>query len=360
MEVQKIPFSLFRGGSSKAVFFHKKDLAEDPQERDAQILSTMNGLGWNDQRQVDGLGGGNSLTSKVAIVSPSQRKGVDLDYLFVQVVVGEGCLSTAQNCGNILSAVLPFAIEEGLIKPSNTITTARVFMENSASLCDVEIATPKGVLSYFGEAQISGVEGSAAPVICNYLSLEGSTCGALFPTGNKQDISHGISISCIDNGMPTILMDAKDLGIKGDESKQELEDNTSLKTLLENIRLEMGPKMGLGNVANKTIPKMGIISASTTDAMVNTRMFIPHVCHAAIGVLAAASIVAGCIIPGTSVHLLAKQRGGNEFTLEHPSGEITIVLHYSMENEEIKIHKTGIIRTARQICSGIANVPLFK
>lgn len=358
MKQKKIPFSLFRGGSSKAVFFHKKDLPENIDDRDQLILSVMNGLGWNDHRQVDGLGGGDSLTSKVAIVSPSERDGVDLDYLFIQVVVGEARLSVAQNCGNILAAVLPFAIEEGLIKPKDSITTARVFMENSGSFCDVEINTPNGVLNYFGDTHISGVEGTAAPVICNYLSLAGSSCGALFPTGNKQDVSEGIPISCIDNGMPTILIDAASLGLNGDEAKKDLNENEALKALLERIRLDMGAKMGLGDVAKKTVPKMGIVSPAIAGGMLNTRMFIPHVCHASIGVLAAASVAVGCLIPGTTAFILAKENNGKEFTLEHPSGQITIVLNHSQETGEIIIHKTGIIRTARLICSGLVNVPI--
>ena len=251
MKNQKVPFSLFRGGSSKAVFFHKKDLPLDEQKRDQVILSALNGLGWNDLRQVDGLGGGDSLTSKVALIAPSKREGIDLDYLFIQVVVGEGRLSTSQNCGNILSAVLPFAIEEGLIESNNSITKARVFMENSDSVCEVEVETFDGKLNYFGETKISGVKGSAAPIVCNYLSLEGSSCGSLFPTGNKIDVSNKIPITCIDNGMPSILIEASSLGIRGDESKNELDENHELKALLEKIRLETGPLMGLDDVSKK-------------------------------------------------------------------------------------------------------------
>ena len=247
-----IPYMQFRGGSSKGLFFKACDLPADETARNKIILAAMEGMGEGDARQIDGLGGGTSLTSKVAIISLSKNKDADIDYLFLQVVISKGKISTAQTCGNILAAVVPFAIESGMITAGNKTTSTRVNMVNTGGVCEVTVETPAGKVNYAGNTKVDGVPGTAAPIICNYLNTAGATCGALLPTGNAKDIVEGIEVTCIDNGMPQVIIRAIDLGITGYESPAELDANEILKNKIESIRLQMGPKMNLGDVKEKT------------------------------------------------------------------------------------------------------------
>ena len=299
MGQRAIPFMQFRGGSSKGLFFKATDLPKDPTARDRMILAAMEGVGSGDPRQIDGLGGATSLTSKVAVVSPSKTPGCDLDYLFLQVIVGAGKVSTGQNCGNILAAVLPFAIEAGLFPAKSPTTTARINMVNSGGVCEVTVETPGGVVEYAGKARVDGVPGTAAPILCNYLNIAGSSCGALLPTGNVRDLIDGVETTCIDNGMPVVLLRAQDLGITGYETPTALELNVNLKQRLEQIRLRAGAMMNLGDVSRKTVPKMCLVSAPERGGMINTRTFIPHTVHEAIGVLGAISTATACLLPGS-------------------------------------------------------------
>jgi 4-oxalomesaconate tautomerase len=354
-----IPFMLFRGGSSKGLFFHAKDLPTDESERNKFVLAAMEGVGHGDLRQIDGMGGATSLTSKVAIVSPSKEKNADLDYLFLQVVIGKGQISTTQTCGNILAAVVPFAIESGLIKATHPVTTATINMVNTGGLCEVTIETPNGIVNYTGQTKVDGVPGTSAPILCNYLGTEGATCGSLFPTGNVVDQVDGISVTCIDNGMPEIIIRATDLNISGYELPVELNANLELKKKLEHIRLQMGPRMNLGDVINKTIPKMCLVSAPLNGGALNTRTFIPHVCHEAIGVLGAVSTATACIIDGTIANQLTSTHSNRaeSLSIEHPSGEFTVQLETENINGKLSIKKSIVIRTARLISKGEVYIP---
>ncbi len=356
---QSVPYAQLRGGSSKGVYLNAKDLPSDETERNKVILAIMEGVGKGDPRQIDGLGGADSLTAKVAIVSPSERADVDLDYLFVQVVMGKGQLATVQNCGNILSGVLPFAIETGIFSATNGQTTAVIRMVNSNSLCEVTLETPDGQVNYKGNSKVDGVPGTAAPIICNYLDVAGKNCGALLPTGNVIDKVDGIEVTCVDNGMPVVLLRATDLGISGYETKAELDADADLKKDLESIRLQLGPKMNLGDVTNKTVPKMCLISPSKNGGLVNTRTFIPHVCHAAIGVLGAVSAATGAILPnsvgGGIIDPLADFN--QPMSIEHPSGQFTVNLTIEEKHNELVFKKSGVIRTSRLISIGKVFIP---
>ncbi|MCH6236383.1 4-oxalomesaconate tautomerase [Cognataquiflexum rubidum] len=354
-----IPFMLFRGGSSKALFFHLADLPADVATRDKYILAAMEGVGQGDLRQIDGMGGATSLTSKVAVVSPSKEKNADLDYLFLQVVIGKGKISTTQTCGNILAAVVPFAIESGLIKANNPSTTAIVNLVNTGGHCEVTVETPNGIVNYNGQTKVDGVPGTSAPILCNYLGTEGATCGSLFPTGNLLDIVDGISVTCIDNGMPEILIRASDLLISGNESPLELNSNEELKRKLEHIRLQMGPKMNLGDVTNQTIPKICVVSVPLNGGAINTRTFIPHVCHEAIGVLGAVSTATACIIAGTVANKIASLPSSHEagLSIEHPTGEFTVKLITEKTEGKISIKKSIVLRTSRLISMGEVYIP---
>jgi 4-oxalomesaconate tautomerase len=363
-----IPFMQIRGGSSKGLFFQAKDLPSDEKLRNELILKIMEGTLQGDPRQIDGLGGANSLTSKVAIVSPSKNPDWDLDYFFIQVVIGKGKVSTTQTCGNILAGVLPFAIESGMIKADSPTTSAKINIVNTGGICECVVQTPNGKVEYSGSTKIDGVVGTAAPIICNYLDTAGATCGSMLPTGNTVDVFDEIETTCIDNGMPLVIMRAADFGLSGNESKEDLDANENLKKKIESIRLQAGFQMNLGDVSEQTIPKMCIISPAQHGGTINTRMFIPHVVHEAIGVLAAVSVATACLIRNdewlTGGVLLINEKlteiGNNSalrikhssLSIEHPSGEFTVNLEHELIDNQIVIHKSGVIRTARLLSKG--------
>lgn len=359
MAQKAIPFMQLRGGSSKGLYFKAADLPEDQEAKDQILIAAMSGNGPEDARQIDGLGGSDPLTSKVAVVSPSRRDDADLDYEFVQVVVGGGVTDRVQNCGNILAGVVPFAIESGILTAGQGSTTARVHMVNSGAICEVVVQIAgDGSVQYAGDAKIDGVPGTAAPVICNYMDVAGSATGALLPTGNLIDEVDGVQITCIDNGMPVVLLRAEDLGITGYESRDELNNNDELKAKLESIRLQIGPKMNLGDVTDKVVPKMSLISKPTEGGLVNTRTFIPHVCHAAIGVLGAVSVATACVIPGTVAEGIANTgSSGDAYSVEHPSGEFSVSLEIDHSGELPDVKKAGLLRTARLLSRGEVFVP---
>ncbi|AEI47968.1 4-oxalomesaconate tautomerase [Runella slithyformis] len=363
-----IPFMQLRGGSSKGLFFRAEDLPADENERNRCLLLAMEGTTEGDPRQIDGLGGATSLTSKVAIVSKSKapeagRRPADLDYLFVQVVVGKGKVSTTQTCGNILAGIVPFAIESGLIEATHPITSAKINIVNTGGICEVTVQTPNGQIQTQGDAKVDGVPGTAAPIVCNYLDTVGSTCGALLPTGKATDLIEGTEVTCIDNGMPIVIMRASDFGLMGNETKEALEANEPLRQKVEAIRLKAGHLMHLGDVKDQTIPKMCLVSPPENGGVINTRMFIPHVVHEAIGVLAAVSVATACVIPDTVCQgVMSKQNSlliahHSSLSIEHPSGEFTVSLEYSFQNGEINILKSGVIRTARLLSKGEVYIP---
>lgn len=354
-----IPFMQIRGGSSKGIFFDAKDLPTHAVERDKIILSVMEGVGIGDARQIDGLGGANALTSKVAIVSKSKMPNVDLDYFFIQVMVGKGKVSTTQTCGNILAGVLPFAIESGLMQATQPNTRAIINIVNTGGVCEVVVQTPHKKVLYSGDAKIDSVLGTAAPIICNYLDTEGATCGALFPTGKRIDIFENVEMTCIDNGMPIIILRATDFGLTGNETKTELDENEVLRKYMEHIRINMGFKMNLGDVTAQSIPKMCLISEPLNGGIINTRMFIPHACHEAIGVLAAVSVATASILPRTIADGMAElKESDTNFSIEHPTGKLTVNFEFGKTKEgEIKILKSGVMRTARLIAKGEVFLP---
>lgn len=354
-----IPYMQLRGGSSKGLYFRASDLPAAETLRNRMVIAAMEGVGLGDPRQIDGLGGADSLTSKAAIVSLSQREDADLDYLFLQVVIGGGRVSTVQNCGNILAGVLPFAIEAGLWEAQDSETTATIHMVNSGGLCEVTVQTPNRRVEYAGDATVDGVPGTAAPIICNYLDVAGSATGSLLPTGSVVDVIDGVAVTAVDNGMPVVVLRATDLGVTGYESKAELDANEELKARLEAIRLAIGPKMNLGDVTHKTIPKMCLISPPMSGGFVNTRTFIPHVCHTAIGVLGAVSTATACLLPGSvAASITHSPTDGNTLlSIEHPSGEFSLDLDVAIQGDTFEIRKSGTIRTARLISKGELYVP---
>jgi 4-oxalomesaconate tautomerase len=336
-----------RGGTSKGGYFLAEDLPQDAAARDAFLLRAM---GSPDPRQIDGMGGADPLTSKVAVVRRSGRAGVDVDYLFLQVFVDKPIITDAQNCGNILAGIGPFALERGLVEATGDSTEVRIFMENTGRVATATIATPGGRVTYEGDARIDGVPGTAAPVPIVFEDTAGSSCGALLPTGNPVDEIEGVPVTLIDNGMPCVVMRASDLGISGCEAPKELESNSALRRKLEAIRLAAGPVMNLGDVTEKSVPKMTMIAPAKRGAIA-TRTFIPHRCHASIGVLGAVSVATACLLPAGPAAELARIPAGTEKTLsiEHPSGEMSLVAR--MERDEVK--SVAVLRTARKLFDGV-------
>lgn len=345
--MNSIPCMIMRGGTSKGPFFLAEDLPQEKAARDKALLAIM---GSPDGRQIDGIGGAHPLTSKVAIVSRSERDGVDVDYLFLQVTPDTGMISDAQNCGNMLAGVGPFAIERGLVRAQNTETTVRVYMVNSDSRADLIVQTSDGQVIYTGDAHIDSVPKSHAPILQNYFGTAGAQCGALLPTGQVIDVIDGTECTLVDNGMPSVLLRAADFGLSGYESPEDLESNEDLKGRLESIRLQAGTLMNLGDVSDKTIPKMCLIAPPRQGGIISTRTFIPHRVHQAVGVLAAASDAAGCMISGSVAEGMAVFEDNNvcRVDVEHPSGALTVELEW----EGGTVIRTALLRTARKIMDG--------
>ena len=337
-----------RGGTSKGGFFLADELPADISARNAILLRVM---GSPDARQIDGMGGADPLTSKIAIIKPSTRQGVDIDYLFLQVFVDQAIVGDAQNCGNMLAAVGPFAIERGLVLALDDETPVSIFMENTGQIAVARVQTPSGTVSYTGSARIDGVPGTASPIPIAFRDTAGSSCGALLPTGNVIDMVDGVEVTCIDNGMPTIVMRAVDMGIGGDETREALDANDELKARVESIRLQLGPRMNLGDVRVKSIPKMTLVSSPRAGGTIATRTFIPHRCHASIGVLGAVSVATVCMLPGSCATALAQIDDENaaQLRIEHPSGELTVLVDTDASGAVVS---AAVVRTARKLFDG--------
>jgi 4-oxalomesaconate tautomerase len=344
-----------RGGTSKGLYFSAADLPQDRELRDRVLLAAM---GSPDVRQIDGAGGAHPLTSKVAVISRSARAGADVDYLFLQVVVDRAEVSDSQNCGNILAGVGPWAIENGLVPVSGPTTAVRIHMVNTGSLAVAHVHTPQGAVEYEGEARIDGVPGTAAPIPLEFLDVAGSSTGSLLPTGAVTDTFEGIELTCIDNGMPVIIIRASDLGVTGAESPAQLEANATLVARVERIRLNFGPRMNLGDVSRKTIPKMCLVSAPRHGGSIGTATFIPHRVHEAIGVLGAVSVATACAIPGSVAAQVAqrKDNAARRIEVEHPSGFFTVEVEVE-RGESLVVRGAALLRTARKILRGDVFVP---
>jgi len=346
-----------RGGTSKGLYFDVRQLPHDPAARDRVLLAAM---GSPDVRQIDGVGGAHPLTSKVAIIGPATRGDADVDYLFLQVAVDKAEVSDTQNCGNILAGVGPWAIEHGLVRASSDVTPVRIHMVNTASVAVAHVPTPGGIVEYEGDARIDGVPGTAAAIPIDFLDVAGSSCGALFPTGAVVDQVDGIGVTCIDNGMPVVIMKAADFGKSGDESPEALEADEALRSRVEKIRLELGPRMKLGDVKKKTVPKMSLVSPARSGGVLSTRTFIPHRVHEAIGVLGAVSVATACVTPGSvaaQVAGLSAASGPRQLDIEHPTGFFTVAMDVVVDGSQINVRRSALIRTARKLMRGEVFVP---
>lgn len=346
-----VPCTWMRGGTSKGAYFLKQNLPSDDNERDALLLAVM---GSPDPRQIDGIGGADPLTSKVAVVSRSQRPDADVDYLFLQVFVDQAVVTDRQNCGNILAGVAQFSVENGLAEAHVGKTELAVYMVNSDQVAGVTIETPDGQVTYTGSARVDGVPGTAAPVLENFPEAAGSSCGALLPTGRPMDVLDGVPVTCVDNGMPVVVMRAEDLGVSGYESREELDADETLKHKLESIRTQAGPMMNLGTVGDKSVPKMTLVAPPRQGGTITTRTFIPHRCHASIGVLGAVSVATACMLPATPAAGLARIPDGRQklISVEHPLGETSVLMDVTVDGTDVRVSKAAVLRTARKLFEG--------
>ena len=345
-----------RGGTSKGPFFLAGDLPADPALRDRVLLAVM---GSPDPRQIDGLGGGDPLTSKVAIVSASSRPGMDVDYLFAQVSVDRPIVDVTPNCGNMLAGVGPFAIERGLVRARDPITPVRIYMVNSGNSAVAHVPTPGGIPALDGDTRIAGVPGTSAAIRIDFLETAGSVCGTLLPTGHAVDDVGAMKATLIDNGMPVVVLRASDFGKSGYESPAELDGDESFKAALEEVRLLAGRLMGLGDVRSKVVPKMTLIAPPREGGHLSTRTFIPHKCHAAIGVLGAVSVATAASMPGSIATGIATVPRGpvKRFSVEHPSGEFTVEIEVLESGAGVEVVRSSLVRTARTIMTGQVFVP---
>ncbi len=344
-----------RGGTSRGPYFKAADLPASTAVRDRVLLAAM---GSPDVRQIDGLGGADTLTSKVAIVSKSTRPGVDVDYLFAQVNVAKPIVDTSPSCGNMLAGVAPFAIETGMIPAEDGVTRVMIYNVNTEARIEAIVETPGRQVRYTGDARIDGVPGTAAPIILNFMDVIGSVAGSLLPTAKIRDVINGVELTCIDVAMPMILVRAKDLGLTGQEGRADIDSNKDLLARIEAIRREAGKRMGFGDVADKVIPKVGLLSPARAGGTITSRYLTPHALHAAHAVTGAVCVASACALEGSIAHELAKPDMANPRTvwIEHPSGQIDVRLTTEGRGPEMQII-AGTLRTARPIMRGEVLVP---
>lgn len=343
-----------RGGTSKGAFFLPDDLPADVAARDALLLAVM---GSPDPRQIDGIGGGHPLTSKVAVVGPPVRDDADISYLFLQVSVDEPLVSDRQNCGNLLAATAQFAVERGLVTVDGERASVRVHMVNTDSIATSSFPVRDGRPVYDGDTAIAGVPGTAAAVRLDFEDIAGGTCGALLPTGNTVDVIDGVEATLVDNGMAVVVMRAADLGVEGTETPATLDADTELRRRLESIRLQAGRLMGLGDVSDTTVPKLTMVSPPTGGGDLSTRTFIPHRCHDAIGVLGAVSVATAALLPDTPAAAMLRPGAGADGAIvcEHPTGSFTAAVDVDLDGPAPVATRAGIIRTARPLMDGIVH-----
>lgn len=355
---QQIPCVLMRGGTSRGPFFRKDWLPANPAERDAVLLAA---LGSPHELQLDGIGGGSSLTSKVAIVSRSEHAGCDVDYLFAQVSVEEARVDTKPNCGNMLAGVAPFAIEQGLVRPDaeSGLTTVRIFNVNTHAEVEAVVRTPQGRVVYDGEQSIDGVPGTSAPVKLTFSNAWGAVTGRMFPTGNRTDVIDGVPVTCIDAAQVMVLIRGSDLGVRGDEAPAHFDAMHDWMRRLEQIRLAAGRMMGMGDVSSSVLPKPVIVSDGPTDASITSRYFTPLRCHKSHAATGAIGVAVALAMPGTVAHSSRWQptAGSRQVEVFHPSGRIAIELELAGEGDAIEVRRASLIRTARKILEGTLYLP---
>lgn len=357
-----------RGGTSRGPFFDARLLPEPPDDTERRDAVLLAALGSPDPRQIDGIGGAHPLTSKVGLVRPGTEPGIDVEWTFAQVQPGSSTVDTSSNCGNMLAAVLPFAVETGMVLPDGDRTTARVLTRNTGMVAEITVVTPAApdgtrYVDYAGAARIDGVPGTAAPVEIGFLDTAGSVAGSLLPTGRTRDTVHvaglgTVDVTLIDNGQPLVIVAAQRLGVTGYETPAEIDADDRLKARVEALRLICGEVMGLGDVTDRNYPKMTLVAPPRAGGTLTTRSLIPHVCHQSIGVLAAVTAATACVLDGSVARDVAAATEGAEpaVSVEHPAGEFSVALRLDPADPR-RITRSALLRTARLLMAGELLVP---
>ena len=344
-----IPCALMRGGTSKGAYFLAADLPADPAERDDLLLRIM---GSPDPRQIDGIGGAHPLTSKVALIGPSDSPDADIDYLFLQVGVADATVSDRQNCGNLLAGVGPFAVEHGLVAATGSETSVRIRMVNSGSTATARFPTPGGIVRYTGDTAISGVPGTAAAVVLDFTDTAGSAGHGLLPTGRLLDTVDGVPVTCVDNGMPVVVARATDLGLTGYETVEQLKSDEALRERVQSLRLHAAELMGLGDVRESSVPKTTLLAPPVDGGTICTRTFIPLEPHTSIGVLGAVSVATALLLDGTAGRELAVLPPTPRIDVEHPTGHLHVEVEVDPDGTPPVVRRSGVVRTARKLFDG--------
>lgn len=352
-----IPCVLMRGGTSRGPFFHAADLPTDPGVLDAVLLRVV---GSPDPRQIDGVGGATTVTSKVAIVSLSDHPDADVDYLFAQVDIHQRIVDWEPTCGNMLSGVGPFAIEEGLVAATGDETKMVIRNVNTQSFIDVLVQTPGGEVTYDGDCAIDGVPGTGARIDLRFREITGSRTSSLLPTGNAIDVLDGIEVTCIDVAMPLVIVHAADLGLDGDESFDEIHNDRRFMKQMETIRQLAGAAMGLGDVTAKVIPKFAVVAPPSQGGHFMSRYLTPSQCHPAYAVSGSIAAAASAFVPGSVTHQVTREDGRlpQMVEIEHPSGSLEVNIQIDLDDGRLTVHSGGAIRTARRLFAGVVYVPL--
>jgi len=346
-----LPAMQFRGGTSKGVYLLRDDLNAYADSLDEALSALMGGA----PRQVDGLGGDATTTSKVAIVGLSDEDDVDVDYLFAQVDPKTGAVDWTPTCGNVLAGVGPFAIERGLIPVAGDTTDVRIRLVNTGARVVATVATPNGAVEYSGDQAIAGVSGTAAAVQLMFTDFAGGTTGSLFPSGNRMDHIDGVEVSCVDAGVCAILMRAADLGLTGGESPAEINADEALLDRVERIRRKAGELMGMGDVTGRVVPKVMLVSESE-DATIRSRYLVPTSCHPAHAVTGAMNLASTVSMPGTVAHEFRGASDDSVIGIEHPGGVLELAVTLDSDSPV----GATITSTARKLFDGTAFVEIAK
>lgn len=356
MSQTAIPFLFMRGGTSRGPYFRRSDLPEDLETLSEVLVAAV---GSGHPLNIDGIGGGNAVTTKVAMLSLSDDPWADVDYFFAQVSVGDGTVDFKPTCGNILSGVGPAAIEMGLVGATGAETPVKIRAVNTGAKVHATVQTgPDGVI-YDGDAAIDGVPGSAAPVALQFMDTVGGATGAFLPTGNLIDTFDGIDVTCMDVAMPMVIARAEAFGLTGYESVDALEANTDFFQGMEAVRIRAGEAMGIANVAQSVTPKFGLLAPATDGGTVAARYFMPWVTHPTMAVTGAQCLASCVLTPGTVAEGLAPRTNDRpaRITLEHANGQIDVLVDYDLTEDGIDLRSAGLVRTARLLARGEVMVP---
>jgi hypothetical protein len=351
-----IPFLFLRGGTSRGPYFDRADLPED-RETLAKVLLAV--LGSGHPLNIDGIGGGAAVTTKVAMLSRSADPDADVDYFFAQVSVEDRTVDFKPTCGNILSGVGPAALEMGLVKATGDTTGIRVLSVNTGARIEAVVETPGGKVHYDGSAAIDGVPGTAAPIYLSFMDVVGSSTGALLPTGSARDVIDGIEVTCMDVAMPMVIARAADFGLTGHETAAELDANRDFYARMEPIRIEAGKRMGMGDVSGSVTPKFGLLAEPRGGGTIAARYFMPRNCHPTMAVTGSQCLASCVLTPGTVAEgLFAPLKGVPALVvIEHPSGTIDVTVDYENRPEGFRLRSAGLLRTARLLARGEVFVP---